>query len=355
MNASGVDRGRTVTPRQRESGRVMHGAPPLGRQQVNNGYNYNNYNDRNDRNGGIVHGGDVTRGRRASPGTAPPSRISPPGAARPNADSAGERAAAARHARRRRAQWLLIIAMLGISCILIYVISVFLGSFFVVGEVEIAGESPYSAQEIMSAAGLSYGDALYKLDRSEVEKAITDKLPYIEDAVVGIKLPSYVYITVRSEGAVMYTELPGGYYALSREMRVLECASSPVEFISSGLVYIELPEIESAVVGMTLALADGTDPIYIGELVEALLGSDLGGRVSKIFADERFNTVLSVDGRFRVRLGSDADASIKALAAAKVIEQNDFRGYDTAEIDVSDPSAVIVVGRDKLDLQNKRG
>ena len=133
----------------------------------------------------------------------------------------------------------------------------------------------------------------------------------------------------------------------------LERSDSPEKFVAAGLVYAELPEVASAVVGLPLALADGTDPVYIGEFVDAIADSELKGRISKIFLDERFNIVLSVDGRFRVKFGSDSDAGVKALAASRVIAEQELPEGGTAVIDVSDPSAVIAVVREELDLSKK--
>ena len=59
--------------------------------------------------------------------------------------------------RRRKAKWLLVFALLCFSLILIYVISRFLGSFFVVGEVKISGDSPHTDSAIISARGYPSG------------------------------------------------------------------------------------------------------------------------------------------------------------------------------------------------------
>ncbi len=260
---------------------------------------------------------------------------------------------AAKRERRRKAKWLLIIALLCLSCVLIYIISRFIGSFFVVGEIRLEGDSPYSAEEIIAASGISYGDKLYKTDKKAAVKGISEGLPYIRDVSVKIKLPSYVYITVTSEQAVIYTAISGGYYSVSSSMKVLERSDSPDKFISAGLVYTELPEVGSAVVGRKLTLADGTDPEYIGKFIDTLLESELKGRISKLFLDERFNIVMSVDQRFRVKFGSDADAAAKAFAASHVMAKQNYLPEETAVIDVSDPSAVIAVRREGMDLSKK--
>ena len=72
---------------------------------------------------------------RRVPGERP---AAPQSEAERRAEAERRRMAAAReHAkkreRRRKAKWLLIAALLCLSCVLIYVISRFLGSFFIVG------------------------------------------------------------------------------------------------------------------------------------------------------------------------------------------------------------------------------
>ena len=292
---------------------------------------------------------------RRVPGERP---AAPQSEAERRAEAERRRMAAAReHAkkreRRRKAKWLLIAALLCLSCVLIYVISRFLGSFFIVGEINVEGESPYSADELIAASGISWNDKLYRTDKKAAEESISAKLPYISSVSVKIKLPSFVYSTVSSYKAVMYACIAGDYYALSGDMRVLERADKPDRFEAAGLMCVTLPQVGNAVVGTQLTLADGTDPGYIGRLVDVISGSELAGRVTKLFIDERFNTVLTVDGKYRVRFGSDAGAANKALAAARVIDECGYDADATAVIDVSDPAVVVAVKREGLDLTSK--
>lgn len=274
---------------------------------------------------------------------------------------AKRRAAAEEHARRRerrrKAKWLLTAMLLMFSFVLIYVISRFIGSFFVVSEISISGDSPYTAQEIIAASGMSIGDSLYRADRHAAEDAISERLPYLSSVKVKIKLPSSVFITVESQSAVIYAEIAGEYYALSADMRVLERADSAETFDSRGLLRVTLPPVGSALVGSCLTLPGGGDPAYIGELATVLEASELAGRIDTLFLDERFNIILSVDGRYRIRFGSDQNAADKALAAARVIEARGGTASDggMAEIDVSDPASVVVVRRELLDLTKKGG
>lgn len=278
------------------------------------------------------------------------------------AAEAKRRAAAEEHARkrerRRKAKWLLTAMLLLFSFVLMYVISRFIGSFFVVGEINISGDSPYTPQQIIAASGMSIGDSLYRADGSAAEEAISEILPYISSVEVKIKLPSTVYITVESQSAVMYAEIAGEYYALSGDMRVLERSGSADGFDSRGLLHITLPPVGSALVGSYLTLTGGGDPAYIGELAAVLAESELSGRIERLFLDERFDIILSVDGKYRIRFGSDQNAADKALAAARVIEACGDK-YDgdgnMAEIDVSDPASVVVVSRAALDLTKKSG
>ncbi len=283
--------------------------------------------------------------------------------AQARADAEAKRRAAAeaharRRERRRKAKWLLTAMLLLFSFVLIYVISRFIGSFFIVGEIIISGDSPYTPQQIIDASGMSIGDSLYRADGRSAEEAISNNLPYILSVDVKIKLPSSVYITVESQSAVMYAEIAGEYYALSGDMRVLERSVSADEFISRGLLYITLPPVGNAVVGSRLTLSNGWDPAYIGEIAEVLENSELSGRIDRLFLDERFNIILSVDGRYRICFGSDQNAADKALAAARVIEAygDKFGSADLrAEIDVSDPASVVVINREVLDITQKVG
>ena len=234
--------------------------------------------------------------------------------------------------RRQKAKILIACLVIALVLLLLYPLGRFAMSQLVISDVVINGNANYSADELLAASGFSLGDRLPIFLVDKAEEKMLSEMPYIKSCNITVKLPNVVSIEVQEDQAVVFTELFGEFYALSRDMKVLERTESPEKFAT--LLYIELPFVKRAVVGEKLGFEDGESGKYIVNFLELISESELSDRIGKIYFDKKFDIVASIDGKFRVLFGSPADMKMKIAATAKMIEENSDKCGESSIIDV---------------------
>ena len=101
-------------------------------------------------------------------------------------------ASAAGKKQRKRGVLFAPIAFLLVCLSLIMAMSI----FFRVGEIQVEGNSTYTAEEIIEASGIDTGDNLFFINQIFMGSRLTDRLPYLQTATIARVLPNKVVITV---------------------------------------------------------------------------------------------------------------------------------------------------------------
>lgn len=234
--------------------------------------------------------------------------------------------------RREKAKLLVICLGIALVLLLLYPMAKLAASHLVISEIRVEGSTIYTADELLEAGGLKLGDGMPLLTADTAEQNLLSNLPYIHSCNISFELPNILIFDLEDEVAVVYAEIYGEYYALSSDLRVLERAGSKDSF--ADLLCIEIPRVTYAVVGEQLIFEGTEDGDYIVEFLSLLDESELKGRVGKIYFDRKFDIVASVDGKYRVLLGSPSDMKLKLAAVSKMIEDNDDVCTSNGLIDV---------------------
>ncbi len=268
-------------------------------------------------------------------------------------DNAGQKTSAQNVAndpeRRKKARVLMLVSVaVALLLLLSYPIAKLVSSSLVITDVEIIGCDFYSVEEVLDAGGLAIGDGLPVFDKDVIEELTVLTLPYIESCKVNVEFPNKLIYELDEAKAVAYTKISGEYYALSESLRVLERSEESKTF--ENLIYIELPRASSAIVGDSLKFDIDVNTDYIAEFLNLLSESKLKTRVNKIFLEEKFNIVFTVDGRFRVRLGSPKEHMLKFEIVNKLIEENGGK-TEYAIIDVTIPQKSGIKYETRLDIE----
>lgn len=127
--------------------------------------------------------------------------------------------------RRRRGRFRLLykaVSMLAVAAAVIIACVV----FFRINEVSVAGNTHYTAQEIIEASGIQTGDNLIALSKSRVASAIRSKLPYVEAVSIQRLLPDGVLLTVTERVAAASLDTDEGRWLISSGGRLLEQGGS---------------------------------------------------------------------------------------------------------------------------------
>ncbi|MBQ8850923.1 MAG: FtsQ-type POTRA domain-containing protein [Oscillibacter sp.] len=106
-----------------------------------------------------------------------------------------------RRSRRNRGRFSFLFKLLAIVAI-VAAMTVGATVFFQLEQVEVAGNSRYTAQEVENASGRQIGDNLYRLNKYQIKQDILQKLPYVEELRIVRHLPSTIEIIVKECGAV---------------------------------------------------------------------------------------------------------------------------------------------------------
>ena len=94
--------------------------------------------------------------------------------------------------------------------------------FFRVDQVTVTGSDRYTAQEIIAASGVEQGDNLFLINKPQVVRAITRKLPYIE-AVTPVKaLPDTLELHIIESRAAAVLEGEEGRWLLNASGKLVE-------------------------------------------------------------------------------------------------------------------------------------
>ena len=233
----------------------------------------------------------------------------------------------------RRAKAKILIACVGLALVMLMIIPAIklISAYLVIEEIRVEGETFYSEDELLSAAGLDMGAGLPLLKAGQAEAAVLNNLPYVQSCEISFELPNVIVFDLVDETPAFYSEIEGEKYILTSSMIVLERTDD--ESMLYGLPFVELPRISKAVVGEELVLEE-TSIDYIAEFFRLLNKSDLNGRVGRIYFDKKFDIVASVDGKFRVLWGSPNDMELKFATVSKMIEENGDACLTAGIIDV---------------------
>ena len=115
--------------------------------------------------------------------------------------------------------------------VLIFIVSIFLQ----VGSIEVRGNSHYTAQEIIQAAGIEEGDNLFFVNRFAAVSGIMAKLPYVESVSITTQLPGTVILEITESQALAWVELEGQRWIIDRSCKVLTQDSADD---SAGLIRV---------------------------------------------------------------------------------------------------------------------
>ncbi len=233
----------------------------------------------------------------------------------------------------RRAKAKVLMVCIGLALVMLMIIPAvkLTSAHLVIENIRVEGDTLYSENELLYAAGLAVGDGLPLLKANEAEEAVLNNLPYVQSCEISFELPNVIVFELIDESPAFYTEIEGEKYILTASLRVLDRTDD--EVLLKGLPLVELPRVSKAVVGEDLVL-EGTSGEYITEFFKILNRSELKGRVGRLYFDKKFDIVTSVDGKFRVLWGSPIDMELKFATVSKMIEENGDACLTAGIIDV---------------------
>lgn len=213
---------------------------------------------------------------------------------------------------------------------------------FVIRNVEVVGTDRYTSSDILTLLAACEGDSLYSVRSTEVE-SLTSRLSLVRSIKVSRKLPDTLIFTITEDEAVYYCELFGEYFLLSSTLRVLDRVFDESSLPEEGLLRLELPTVDRAIVGSQLVFESDSDMKYVSAYLETLSSSSVYERVNAFDLRDKFDLELICDSKYLVQLSNGDDMATKLSTLYQVLSHDAMQDKGKARIDVTDPAEARVI------------
>lgn len=220
---------------------------------------------------------------------------------------------------------LLLVGIAGISSVTI---------FFNISNIEVTGSSKYSDGAIINAAGVTEGQNMFRLDKSEIESALVKQLPYLKSANVKRKLPDTLVIEVTDTFAACAVKTSAGYILLDGDSKMLELAAQ----LPEGVAEVTGAKIGSFDAGATAEFENEAAPELIKEITAQMDKLDILAQTTSLNITKRHDISFVYAGMIECRLGTPSDLAVKMEMISRVLRENphDIK----AEIDATNANRV---------------
>lgn len=204
-----------------------------------------------------------------------------------------------------------------------------------VRSIEVVGTDMSAAEDIVEIANVKVGSGYFSYNTKESEEKVMRLIPCIEDIRITRSIFGKVKITVSETKAYWYTEIFGEYYALSESLEVIKRTDTKKDYIDRGLVRIDFPKVESAILGKTIEFSDdGRDCSFIWEFLSEILESKLykSGRLDQICIETKFEIFIVSDLKYKINVGKYSNVKYKLDKVESMLSNEIFEGDATWEI-----------------------
>jgi hypothetical protein len=217
----------------------------------------------------------------------------------------------------------------------------------------LSGTEKYTPWEIKEAAGIQDGDALLSLSEAKITAKIQEKLPYVGDVRVGIKLPDTVNIEIKELQVVYAAEdAEGAWWLMDAAGRIVDSTDAAA---AKNHTRIEGMKIQKGAIGQQAAgyqletgnstqpsdqLVATLPPVSAAEqfgaviqILTALEKNGVMGVVDTVDVSDLAELSLVYDNRYQVTLGDASRMEYKIGAMKSSVAE--LGQYQSGYLDVS--------------------
>ena len=190
--------------------------------------------------------------------------------------------------------------------------------FFKVNQFEVEGNQRYSTEEIAKASGVSKGDNLFLVNKTETARKLLDELAYVRSVNIKRKLPDTLVITVAETNAAAAIQSGKEWWLVNEEGKVLDTTKKPKEFIQiTGL------ELVSPEAGQSMKVKSEDKPMRdsLLRLLKARKGRELLEDVRSVDCTDSKLLVMDYRGQLTVKILADADFDYQVKMLEAVLEK----------------------------------
>ena len=260
--------------------------------------------------------------------------------------------ASSRNSRRRRRGRGLGGALLRLLCLLALGAALYFGAtvFFQVETVAVSGNSRYTQERIVQAAGIQTGDNLFRMNKNRMIQDVLQKLPYIETLTIRRSYPNAVIIQVQEWAAAARVERPDarpdyvdGTAELAQDDWLISVGGKLLERGGGDGTAIPVSGLTPIAprAGTALAVPREEQGKLSGllALLQTLEQRQETARVSQIDVSSASYMLLRYDGRFTVKMSYSKDMDYQLRVLAQVAEDQPEGKTGTVDLTQKDYAA----------------
>ncbi|MGN1014229.1 MAG: cell division protein FtsQ/DivIB [Butyricicoccus sp.] len=234
---------------------------------------------------------------------------------------------------RRRRRHRMVFRIL--CCVLVCVAAIMATTvFFRVSEIQVSGDTRYSAEELIGTSGVEDGDNLFFLHSKSVIRSLENTYPYLDTVKLRRHLPGTLEIAVTERVPLLTVQLSdGSLYYLDETGKVLERfakeRATPVTVMTIGT------GVKKLTVGQTVTTDSGEKIMEVLELLRLAEKYEMQDKITTVDISKSFAVeFLYVDGEnsYTIELGTLDDLEHKIQFLRSVLEKDDLPSTGTIDL-----------------------
>ncbi len=222
---------------------------------------------------------------------------------------------------------------------------------FNIGQINVVGETQYSADDVIALSGAETGQNLITLDAAAMERKLIKQLPYVDSVKVNKKLPSTLEIELVPAEPAANVKKNNMYYLVSKNGRIMDTTLTKPDPKYITVLGFD-PEYASE--GDSLTVTDEGNRNMLAKLlkcVKTFSGHDDSGdnssagkydtmfsliadceaagikdKIKEIDISNIYRITLNYDDRLTLDIGEYSEAEFKLTVAKKLIDSGEFDG-----------------------------
>ncbi|MBO5852812.1 MAG: FtsQ-type POTRA domain-containing protein [Clostridia bacterium] len=213
--------------------------------------------------------------------------------------------AKAREKRRRKRQLITsLVVILIVSIIVVCVLSVTV--LFKIKTINIVGSTTYTAEEIISAAGIEVGDNLMLASARTITEGLTRKLPFVDEAEIKREFPNALTIKIKeTKEQICFKNNKYCYSANTNGKVIKEYEQAP-----NDLILVTVSENVNFTAGENIVFLNERECELFDKFISLL--EDYNYKINFINISDSFSSYIKIDDRMIVKFGSSSYFENKA-------------------------------------------
>ncbi len=200
--------------------------------------------------------------------------------------------------RRKKKTAITLVVFFVISVLVLCVLS--LTVFFKIETISVAGNTTYTAEEILSAAEIDKGDNLIRINGEDLSKRLSVMLPFIEKVKVEKNFPDSLKLIVIETKEEFCFVNEGNCYSANKNGKIIK----KYDAASENLIMITLSNNVKFTLGKKIVFNNEREQTLFENYLD--LVQELNYKVNFINISDYFASYIKIDDRIIVKFGSSS-------------------------------------------------